>query len=82
VRVHSSEKSHASEILNFFSLPRLIPETKGRSLEDMDIIFGSISAEERRAHIEQHDKGENTRCLVVVTILTNFLSPESHRITV
>ncbi|KAH8826463.1 sugar transporter [Flagelloscypha sp. PMI_526] len=30
----------------------LLPETKGRSLEDMDVIFGSITAEERQAHIE------------------------------
>lgn len=36
---------------------RLIPETKGRSLEDMDIIFGSISADQRRANIEQQEKG-------------------------
>ncbi|THH13949.1 hypothetical protein EW146_g6328 [Bondarzewia mesenterica] len=47
-----------------FSL--LIPETKGRSLEEMDIIFGSISAEKRRADIEkqehelEHDKNETT----------------------
>ena len=39
-----------------FSLPSLIPETKGRSLEDMDVIFGSISAKERQADIEQHEK--------------------------
>ena len=39
-----------------FSVPSLIPETKGRSLEDMDIIFGSISAEGRRANIEKHEK--------------------------
>jgi sugar porter (SP) family MFS transporter len=29
----------------------LIPETKGRSLEDMDIIFGAVSAETRREDI-------------------------------
>ena len=40
----------------FFSVPSLIPETKGRSLEDMDIIFGSVSAEERQANIEKHEK--------------------------
>lgn len=32
-----------------FSL--LIPETKGRSLEEMDVIFGAVSAEKRRADI-------------------------------
>jgi hypothetical protein len=39
-----------------FSVLRLIPETKGRSLEDMDVIFGSISAEERQADIKKHEK--------------------------
>ncbi|KIP07751.1 hypothetical protein PHLGIDRAFT_105227 [Phlebiopsis gigantea 11061_1 CR5-6] len=37
-----------------FSL--LIPETKGRSLEEMDIIFGSVQAETRRAGIEQEQR--------------------------
>lgn len=33
-----------------------LPETKGKSLEEMDIIFGSVRAEDRRDHIarEQH----------------------------
>jgi sugar porter (SP) family MFS transporter len=31
----------------------LVPETKGRSLEEMDIIFGSISAEKREADIQK-----------------------------
>ncbi|KAL0947901.1 hypothetical protein HGRIS_010536 [Hohenbuehelia grisea] len=46
-----------------FSL--LIPETKGRSLEDMDVIFGSISQEKRDQDIarqertmDHHDKRE------------------------
>jgi hypothetical protein len=34
-------------------LDRLLPETKGRSLEEMDIIFGSVSAESREAFIER-----------------------------
>jgi len=34
-----------------FSL--VIPETKGRSLEEMDIIFGAVSAETRRQDIER-----------------------------
>lgn len=38
-----------------FSL--LIPETKGRSLEEMDIIFGSVSAEQRKADIEKEERG-------------------------
>jgi hypothetical protein len=32
---------------------RLLPETKGRSLEEMDIIFGAVSAESREAFIER-----------------------------
>ena len=35
---------------------RLIPETKGRSLEEMDIIFGAVQAEKRRADIEQEER--------------------------
>jgi len=35
---------------------RLIPETKGRSLEEMDIIFGSISAEQRQDNIDKRQK--------------------------
>ena len=35
---------------------RLIPETKGRSLEEMDIIFGSVQAEKRQADIEQEER--------------------------
>ena len=36
---------------------RLIPETKGRSLEEMDIIFGAVSAAEREAKIQQAERG-------------------------
>ncbi|TBU21731.1 general substrate transporter [Dichomitus squalens] len=42
----------------------LIPETKGRSLEEMDIIFGSVSADQRQADISkreqalEHEKNE------------------------
>ena len=35
-----------------FSL--IIPETKGRSLEEMDIIFGAVSAETRQQDIERY----------------------------
>lgn len=37
--------------MGVFSL--VIPETKGRSLEEMDIIFGAVSAETRRQDIER-----------------------------
>ncbi|KAJ6471850.1 hypothetical protein DFH09DRAFT_1344074 [Mycena vulgaris] len=34
----------------------LIPETKGRSLEDMDIIFGSVTQEQRDAGIAKQER--------------------------
>jgi len=37
-----------------FSL--LIPETKGRSLEDMDVIFGAVSKEQRDAGIARQER--------------------------
>lgn len=45
--------------LNIHTLARrsLIPETKGRSLEEMDVIFGSISAEQRQVDIDKQEKG-------------------------
>ena len=39
---------------------RAIPETKGRSLEEMDVIFGAVSAEERNAKIRETEKGMYT----------------------
>ena len=38
-----------------FSL--LLPETKGKSLEQMDIIFGAVSQAERQAYIDRRQKG-------------------------
>lgn len=38
--------------------PSLIPETKGRSLEEMDVIFGSVDKDQRQADIAKHEKGE------------------------
>ncbi len=34
----------------------LIPETMGRSLEEMDIIFGSVNAEQRLADIRKEER--------------------------
>lgn len=36
---------------------RFLPETKGRSLEEMDIIFGSVNAEKREADIQKQARG-------------------------
>lgn len=33
-----------------------LPETKGRSLEEMDIIFGTADAATRRADIEKNER--------------------------
>ena len=46
-----------------FSL--LIPETKGRSLEEMDIIFGSVQADQRQADIAKQERGENPFILLM-----------------
>ncbi|KZT57575.1 general substrate transporter [Calocera cornea HHB12733] len=43
-------------IINIFGLSVLayfLPETKGRTLEEMDVIFGSIKAEDRKADIDR-----------------------------
>lgn len=37
--------------MGIFSL--IIPETKGRSLEEMDIVFGAVNAETRQRDIER-----------------------------
>jgi hypothetical protein len=37
-----------------FSL--IIPETKGKSLEEMDILFGAVSRDERQAYIDRRQK--------------------------
>lgn len=46
---------------------RAIPETKGRSLEEMDIIFGTVSAEERNLKIRETEKGQNLDNLVIAS---------------
>ena len=35
----------------------LLPQTKGKSLEQMDIIFGAVSQAERQAYIDRRQKG-------------------------
>ena len=39
---------------------RLIPETKGRSLEEMDVIFGAVQEDKRRADIAKQERGTLT----------------------
>ncbi|EJC99405.1 sugar transporter [Fomitiporia mediterranea MF3/22] len=39
-----------------FTFSLLIPETKGRSLEEMDVIFGSISAEEHAKRVRDQER--------------------------
>ncbi|KAF5376014.1 hypothetical protein D9757_008832 [Collybiopsis confluens] len=45
--------------MSIFSI--VIPESKGRSLEEMDIIFGSISQEQRTADVERYEHARNAR---------------------
>jgi hypothetical protein len=35
----------------------IIPEAKGRSLEEMDIVFGAVSVNVRAANIARHEQG-------------------------
>ena len=58
------------------ALHSLIPETKGRSLEDMDIIFGAVSAEKRREDIDQRERGMN--CLSMVFLDKTLVYWYSH----
>jgi len=48
----------------------LIPETKNKSLEEMDIIFGAVSAEERQTYINRREQGKQS--LVFLEILVEF----------
>ena len=43
-------------ILGMGTFSLLIPETKGRSLEDMDIIFGAVDAAQRRADVDRFER--------------------------
>ena len=52
----SSSPSTSKRVSNVVQKNRLIPETKGRSLEEMDVIFGAVQAEKRRADIEQEER--------------------------
>lgn len=47
----------AINILGMGTFALLIPETKGRSLEEMDIIFGYVAASDREADIAQQERG-------------------------
>jgi hypothetical protein len=51
---------------------RFLPETKGHSLEDMDVIFGAVSADQRQADILKHEK--------VLSPLITSSFPTSNRI--
>ena len=44
---------------------RLIPETKGRSLEEMDVIFGAVQADKRRADIAAQARGMSLLSLLL-----------------
>jgi len=43
----------AINVGGMFVFSLFLPETKGRSLEEMDIIFGSVSTEARQEHIDK-----------------------------
>ena len=51
---------------------RLIPETKGRSLEEMDVIFGAVQADKRRADIAAQARGMSLLSLLLANTLLSF----------
>jgi hypothetical protein len=48
----------------------IIPETKGRSLEEMDIIFGAVSAEARAENIARQEQGASRPFVTLCSALT------------
>lgn len=56
----------------------LIPETKGRSLEEMDVIFGSVSAEERQAYIDKREQRELFLLLIFRVVADQSLVEFEH----
>jgi hypothetical protein len=48
------------------TFPLLIPETKGRSPKEMDVIFGATTKEAREEHIGERERGlgESSYCFV------------------
>ncbi|KAF7985421.1 hypothetical protein HWV62_5137 [Athelia sp. TMB] len=42
-----------------FVFSAFLPETKGRSLEEMDVIFGSVTAEQRQADIRKQEQARD-----------------------
>ncbi|THH20661.1 hypothetical protein EUX98_g8545 [Antrodiella citrinella] len=46
----------AINVLGMGTFALLIPETKGRSLEEMDIIFGTVAASDREADIAKQER--------------------------
>jgi len=42
----------AANVVGFFIVFFLCPETKGKSLEDIDILFGAVTAQDREAHVQ------------------------------
>ena len=58
----------------------MIPETKGRSLEEMDIIFGSVKADQREADIARQEQSTSFRFVdsrPALTALTHSLRTRS-----
>jgi len=43
--------------VHLYRFDSLIPETKGRSLEEMDIIFGVVNPDDRAANFSRQEQG-------------------------
>ncbi|KAI0338839.1 general substrate transporter [Trametopsis cervina] len=48
-------------VLGMGTFSLLLPETKGRSLEEMDIIFGAVDATTRAQHVEKEERAIDGR---------------------
>lgn len=56
----------AINVAAFSTFAFFLPETKGRSLEEMDVIFGSVSKEERETNVRHQQDDLDTGKLAYV----------------
>jgi hypothetical protein len=57
--------------VHLYRFDSLIPETKGRSLEEMDIIFGAISPDDRAANLSRQRQEQGAHLLLPMVCSAN-----------
>jgi hypothetical protein len=57
--------------VRLYRFDSLIPETKGRSLEEMDIIFGAINPDDRAANLSRRRQEQGTHFLLPIVCSAN-----------